>query len=243
MIINFIYLTLSIFLNGCGNSFKMNATIKKKHNWEEVDSEGLKKFQETGEPYLLMFYADWCGYCNQTKPIYKKASSKCETPFFLLNEKSNGAREIIEREGIRGYPTCKKYRGKKMIAEYNGPRTVEGFVEFGNSKDKQINHKCIDIDSEGLKEYEKNNEPYIILFYADWCGHCQEIKPKYQQASNNCETHFLILNQNANGASEIMKRENIQGFPTIKKFMGRKMIEEYSGPRTVEGIVAFAKSK
>jgi thiol:disulfide interchange protein len=39
--------------------------------------------------------------------------------------------------------------------------------------------------SGGYPEFEKNvlgKQPFVMLVYADWCGHCQQLKPDWNEA-------------------------------------------------------------
>jgi len=85
----------------------------------------------------------------------------------------------------------------------------------------------------------------FVLFYAPWCGHCQNIKQDYKNfgdmcqfvkvAALNTETEKNFLNK-LNSAPKT--KVKIVGFPTIWIYKDGKPYEQYNGARTLE---AFCK--
>ena len=93
-----------------------------------------------------------------------------------------------------------------------------------------------------------NNEKTLVMFYADWCGHCKKLKPVWDETSKevneNEESAVKMVkvdcgkpNENENHKA-IMKKYDISGFPTIKLIEGDK-VSEFEGERTKEGILKF----
>ena len=83
----------------------------------------------------VMFYAPWCGYCRQMKPIFEAAAEKCtNTTFGIVNgdtECKNGGGPCTTYK-VRGYPTVIKFIGNGEYETFQGPRTVQALVEFCN---------------------------------------------------------------------------------------------------------------
>jgi thioredoxin-like negative regulator of GroEL len=91
----------------------------------------------------------------------------------------------------------------------------------------------------------------LVLFYAGWCGHCQDLKPKWCEISTKVNTGDKSTwklwkvnvggNDTPNDATEQQKalgsKYPIKGYPTILIFEDGKMVNEYEGPRTEEGII------
>lgn len=136
MITNFLYISIiAFFLNGCNKKSTQNTMIKKKKLQSiEANLETIKKYQETGETFLLMFYADWCGHCKNTKPAYQTAANDTEITFLLLNSETDGANEFMAQENVGGYPTIKKYKGTESLEDYLGDRSVESLIAFSKSE-------------------------------------------------------------------------------------------------------------
>jgi protein disulfide-isomerase-like protein len=96
-----------------------------------------------------------------------------------------------------------------------------------------------------LEEAIHGNDKVMVLFYADWCGHCKKIKPTWEDAckSANKEKKQMVM-VDVGGKSkeqkELIDKYNIDGFPTILVFQNGKP-EPYSGARTVESFLKEVK--
>lgn len=84
----------------------------------------------------------------------------------------------------------------------------------------------------------------LVLFYADWCGHCKNIKPVWDSASkkiSNENVKMIKVNCGEDNSkhTQIVEKYNIQGFPTIKLLNNGKVEEDYNGGRGVNDLVNF----
>ena len=71
----------------------------------------------------------------------------------------------------------------------------------------------------------KTEGKQLVLFYADWCGHCKKIKPDWDAASKEIGDEKMIKVNVGDGTEEHKKTMNeygIQGFPTIIIFENGK---------------------
>lgn len=67
----------------------------------------------------------------------------------------------------------------------------------------------------------KANEKQLVLFYADWCGHCKKLKPDWDEAATAVGSEKMIKVNVGDGTPEQVKTMNtygIKGFPTILAF-------------------------
>ena len=92
---------------------------------------------------------------------------------------------------------------------------------------------------------QKSKKGYwIILYYANWCPHCQTMKPEWNKFSETLKTNKSV--NVAEVESEFMEaigpehKANVQGFPTIVGCREGKKIADYTGPRTSQDMIKFA---
>ena len=67
----------------------------------------------------------------------------------------------------------------------------------------------------------KKDDKQLVLFYADWCGHCNKMKPEWDEASNELGNNKMMKINVGDGTEEQKKTMNtygIKGFPTILMF-------------------------
>jgi protein disulfide-isomerase-like protein len=91
----------------------------------------------------------------------------------------------------------------------------------------------------------------LVLFYADWCGHCKNFKPVWDDVASgvNTDGEEKLVKVNVGDSSseneEIMKKYNVDGFPTVvlvDNSSGNTNLNVYEGERTKEGLEEFVQS-
>ncbi|KAI0983813.1 hypothetical protein GJ496_001519 [Pomphorhynchus laevis] len=103
-------------------------------------------------------------------------------------------------------------------------------------------HKVLDLSDnfEG-----KINELGVVLvkFYAPWCGHCKNLAPKFEEASDALAAGTLAkVDCTSTGGKETCSKLEITGYPTLKLFRNGKYVEEYRGGRNTRNIIEFVES-
>ena len=96
--------------------------------------------------------------------------------------------------------------------------------------------------SGGGNNINKNHE--ILFVYAEWCGHCTAFKPEWAKFESWCSENGVKATKIEGDKNQALcEKHEIQGFPTILKVdsSGNK-VEEYSGSRSVEGLIQFVSN-
>lgn len=136
-----------------------------------------------------------------------------------------------------------------------------------------INFKMITIINECNDIYENNNKPIeliddnnedsvnnisvdlpsLILFHAEWCGHCKALMPIWNMLGGMIEknTINLVKISCVKKQEQCNKMKFIKGYPTIIYVPSVKTLQDdenlqnkmviYSGQRTSENIIQFIK--
>lgn len=92
-----------------------------------------------------------------------------------------------------------------------------------------------------LDSHIQSPEPTLVLFYADWCGHCTKLKPTWDEAAkqaNADEKRMIKLDVGGKTAEEkeLMDKYQIDGFPTIVVFQNGNP-SPYQGSRTIDAFL------
>jgi len=94
---------------------------------------------------------------------------------------------------------------------------------------------------------ETNERGTFTLYYADWCPHCQTIKPVFKDFMGNGSV-------SVNGSSvkcKMVEEKQIQkgvdpdikGYPTLLYSDAAGKIVDFNGPRTADGFMQFLKQQ
>jgi len=116
------------------------------------------------------------------------------------------------------------------------------------------------------KKFLENNNPIVILYELEGCGHCVAIEKPWANAIKKLKVHeavkdcmdcanaiFYYEEKNSDGTVKIRKApgkksclsnlpeqlRNISGFPTIQIIKNGKILEEFNRDRTEESIIQF----
>uniref|UniRef100_A0A6C0DRR0 Thioredoxin domain-containing protein n=1 Tax=viral metagenome TaxID=1070528 RepID=A0A6C0DRR0_9ZZZZ len=96
-----------------------------------MNSEG---FTSGGTHKFVMYYADWCGHCQTTKPTFTQLGSRQTiggktVDVLMVNPETNP--ELATGPKIAGYPTIRLLDSAgTLVAEYNGDRSLADFQRF-----------------------------------------------------------------------------------------------------------------
>jgi thiol-disulfide isomerase/thioredoxin len=78
----------------------------------------------------------------------------------------------------------------------------------------------------------------VLIFYANWCGHCNKAKPEFQKAAEKGNGKIVLIDADDLAAKEIKDKYSVQGFPSIIKVSNRNYVK-YQGSRTADDILSF----
>lgn len=89
-----------------------------------------------GSANLYFFYTDWCGFSQKAMPEWEKLEAQLkETPVFgstkvtPIRVNADEDRKTTLLYEVDGYPMI-KLETSSMLTEFDGKRTVDGFLKF-----------------------------------------------------------------------------------------------------------------
>jgi thiol-disulfide isomerase/thioredoxin len=94
-----------------------------------------------------------------------------------------------------------------------------------------------------------NDGNWMVLYYADWCGHCKTMKPEWQKVVDNLSNPGNNITNKVNVAEiesqhigKLLNKPEIEGFPTIKMYNKGKEIANFEDERIASKIEEFANN-
>jgi protein disulfide-isomerase A6 len=181
-----------------------------------------QKYQVKGFPTLKVFGAD------------KKAPTDFEgqrTADAIISEAMKQANALVKSRKAGG-------AGGKAKTDKPKPKKASGGSKSGSAVVEltEANFNALVMES---------NEPWIVEFFAPWCGHCKALAPEYETAAAELKADGIKLGAvDATVHGELAQKYGVKGYPTIKVFGGgpKKKAQTYKGPREAAGIVEYARS-
>ena len=94
-----------------------------------------------------------------------------------------------------------------------------------------------------LEAFENTNKPALVIFYAEWCGHCKRCMPEVEKLKNENIEGVEIITIDSDKNPEMIKEHNVQGFPTIRMYpqglSNNTNFENFNDERTLSGFKTF----
>jgi thiol-disulfide isomerase/thioredoxin len=94
---------------------------------------------------------------------------------------------------------------------------------------------------------ENKDKASFVMFYADWCPHCQNAKPivndlKEEVSNDNqLKKNVEIVNVNCEEEKELANKYKISGYPTFKLIKDSEVVE-YEGGADKDQFMSFLKN-
>lgn len=215
-------------------------------------------FMEEHRSVLVMFYAPWCGHCKKMKPAFSEAAeainSDSEIDGKLAAVDCTANDMLPSKYDIKGYPTLKYFKDGEEVMKYQKPRTKEALLEFMRNPGKKESEQVVkewkdepsDVHHLTMPVFDQflKGKDVLVMFHAPWCGHCTSMKPAYMQVAKHFkEENFpgVLAAVDATKERELVKREGVTGYPTLKYYSNGVFVENFEEHRTVENLINFMK--
>jgi thiol-disulfide isomerase/thioredoxin len=102
--------------------------------------------------------------------------------------------------------------------------------------------------SEGFQSYgETNSRGTFTMYYADWCPHCQNVKPLFKDfmGTGVVKVNGLPIKIQMKEEKQIEKGvdPDVKGYPSFLYSDSAGKTVEFSGPRTADGFMKFLETE
>lgn len=224
--------------------------------------------------WFIKFYAPWCGHCKNLAPLFDKLpeDSQIQAAEARVGRVDcTKERGICERFGVQSYPTLKvvaagrfyDYASRREIPDMvkfviSGYKTefsepVLSMSEFIAQKQRALAEQAeaesastvVTVTSASFDDVVKGSDgPWILKFYAPWCGHCKRLAPTWHRLSKTLQdsgSPTRVGKIDCTVHRRVCSRFGVNGYPSLF-YVREGIVYKYSGGRSVNAFVEFDQS-
>ena len=91
-------------------------------------------------------------------------------------------------------------------------------------------------------EVLKSTLPVLVDYWAEWCGPCKAIAPVLEELAKEYDGKLIVAKVDVDANTEIPKKYNIRGIPTLMLFKNGNMEAMKVGAMSKSQLTAFLDS-
>ncbi|XP_052812519.1 dnaJ homolog subfamily C member 10-like [Mya arenaria] len=202
--------------------------------------------------WLVDFYADWCGPCQQLAPEWRRLAKmmKQTKNVHVGMVECQEEQSLCQQQKVQSYPTLRlfppKSRGGSYFS-YNGwNRDADSLrawaYEFLPSSVETVTYNSFQ------KNIAQSKDPWILDFYAPWCGHCQVFKPEFEKVAESLKGIGKAGKVDCTQEQGLCRQAGVNSYPTVRFYPGSQggTQQNYHGwdiaSQNAEEIIQFVKN-
>ncbi|VDP82075.1 unnamed protein product [Echinostoma caproni] len=207
------------------NVVKVAAVDADKH------SSLSSRFSVRGFPTIMVFGP------HLTQPAVYSGSRDASA---IVNEGLDHLKKAVHKRLGGGSSAINLYIVMYCLALIINFLCLQGSGSSGDSAVIELTDNTFD------EKVLNSKEPWLVEFYAPWCGHCKNLKPHWESAARKLKGVMNLAAVDATTQTRLAQLFGIQGFPTIKYFPPNSSANDavdYTGGRSTDDIVQWAEEK
>lgn len=191
-----------------------------------------------------------------TDPAARSTSFEDAYNFHFANVNCQAYGDLCAELKIHGYPHMFVYKDG-VQGDETMDRTVEGISKFIDGKIATIKGSQVQPKVQRVKPNLKGEsttldalgfnklvtvtrDPWLVKFYAPWCGHCQAMAPAWAELGREMQGELNIGEVNCEAEKRLCKDLKLKGYPTILYFQNGERVN-YDGLRGLGDLVNYAR--
>jgi len=96
---------------------------------KELTPDDMEEVQNSGETWVIDFWAEWCGPCKQFSPIFEEVSEEIDGVNFGKVDMEEH-QELGTSMGVRALPTTLVVSGGDEVDRSSGAMSKQELVDF-----------------------------------------------------------------------------------------------------------------
>lgn len=215
--------------NGQHNAQAMVDFIKDTLNppvisLDETTFHQMVRSKDADKIWVVDFFAPWCGPCRQLSPEWRKLAKmmrKGSQNVFVAQVDCQTHSGLCQREGVSSYPSIRLYPigGYSTYYMYNGWHRDAGSLRSWVYDFMPSKVEALTWNNFGFRVLD-STEPWIVDFYAPWCGHCQVFKPEFERVAESLEGQARAGKVDCDQNRQLCQQAGVNAYPTLRFYQG-----------------------
>ncbi|KAF9354834.1 hypothetical protein BGX26_007320 [Mortierella sp. AD094] len=209
---------------------------------------------------FVKFYSPQCPHCQVLAPTWEQLAVNHKDweqtkgfKFAEVNCLIEG--DVCDDNDVTGYPYLQVFHDGKPVQLYKGARSIDdlsAFVKTMSEEYKNIaaqdesfnsdinpNGEVVVLDTKNYQSTLNNGQPWMVEYYAPWCGHCKALAPVYEKVAMELKGKVNVAKVDCPANEVICKSQQVRGYPTVKLHQFGQAIV-FQKARDLETLVDFA---
>ncbi len=99
----------------------------------EIDPDAMEEIQNSGETWVIDFWAEWCGPCKKFSPIFEDVSEEVDSINFGKVDMEEH-QQVGQKLGVRALPTTMIIKDGEEVARNAGIMQKKEFKDWLEEK-------------------------------------------------------------------------------------------------------------
>ncbi|KAL3855342.1 hypothetical protein ACJMK2_014558 [Sinanodonta woodiana] len=204
--------------------------------------------------WLVDFFAPWCGPCQQLAPEWRRLAKmlKGSKNIHVAMVDCVAQHNLCQEQQVHSYPTMRLFpAGSTNTGSY--------FAHSGWNRDAEsLKSWVYDFLPSKVEALDWNkffgnvlprSTPWIIDFFAPWCGHCQVFKPEFEKVAEGLEGIAKAGKVDCDANRGLCQQAGVRAYPSVRFYQGTVNPGQTQNPygldinsQNAEEIIKFVKN-
>ena len=153
-------------------------------------------------------------------------------------DKKEFIKMLLENQDVK--VAVKKH--KRSWGEEQRFKKAQAVADVGfETPDEKVKHLT---DFSWAETRKAQTKPMLLMFYAPWCKHCKDLKPKWAEGAASIGDDAIVAAIDCDTNEQTCGKFKVESLPTLKYYADPKTEGvEYKGGRDAAGMAKFVKGK